>query len=217
MNQAQKIILAMFSFESLIVASLLMLGSTQAVSVESKAEQKYELATFGGGCFWCMEKPFDELEGVVSTVAGYIGGEVLNPTYRQVASGGTGHAEVVQVKYNPETISYESLLEVYWKNVDPKNASGQFCDVGDQYRTAIFFHGDKQKVAAEKSHLSIAKKLGPIVTTLEKATKFYPAEGYHQDYYEYHPENPYVQSVSRPKVEKVKKVFKDILKEKYKK
>ncbi|MDA0821133.1 MAG: peptide-methionine (S)-S-oxide reductase MsrA [Proteobacteria bacterium] len=143
-------------------------------------------ATFAGGCFWCMEPPYDELDGVLSTTSGYIGGEKADPTYHEVSAGNTGHAEAVQVSYDPTKISYEKLLEVFWRNVDPTVKDRQFCDIGNQYRTGIFYHDDEQKRLAEnsKSQLESTKSFpAPIVTEIVAAGKFYPAEDYHQDYY----------------------------------
>ena len=145
-------------------------------------------ATFAGGCFWCMEPPFDKLKGVVSTTSGYIGGHVENPTYEQVSSGRTGHAEAVQIVYDPTVISYERLLDAFWENVDPLDAGGQFCDRGLQYRTAIFYHSEEQRRLAEASKQKMQEKLGkPVVTALVAAGPFYAAEEYHQDYYEKNP------------------------------
>lgn len=144
------------------------------------------LATFAGGCFWCMEAPYDKVPGVVSTTSGYMGGTMKNPTYHDVSSGSTGHAEVVQVVYDPKKVSYDKLLEVYWHNVDPTVQDRQFCDVGTQYRTTIFVHTPEQKAAAEKSKelLAMTKPFkDPIVTPIVDAGDFWPAEDYHQDYY----------------------------------
>lgn len=144
-------------------------------------------ATFAGGCFWCMEPPYDKLDGVVSTTSGYAGGPEKNPTYEQVSSGTTGHAEVVQVVYDPNKVSYEKLLQVFWHNVDPLTPNAQFCDHGPQYRTAIFFHDAEQKRLAEASKRALeagGKLPGPIVTQIAPLDDtFYPAEEYHQDYY----------------------------------
>jgi peptide-methionine (S)-S-oxide reductase len=144
-------------------------------------------ATFAGGCFWCMEPPFDAMDGVISTTSGYIGGPEENPTYEQVSSGATGHAEAVEVVYDPSKVTYERLLEVYWRNVDPTVRDRQFCDVGRQYRTAIFVHGDAQRRAAEESKRSLeaagALKGAEIVTEIVAAGTFWPAEDSHQDYY----------------------------------
>lgn len=143
-------------------------------------------ATFAGGCFWCMEPPYDALDGVLSTTSGYIGGEKADPTYHEVSAGSTGHTEAVQVVYDPNKVSYKKLLEVFWRNVDPTVTDRQFCDVGNQYRTGIFYHDAEQKRLAEdsKSQLESTKPFPePIVTEIASAGTFYPAEDYHQDYY----------------------------------
>lgn len=147
-------------------------------------------ATFAGGCFWCMEGPFDKLDGVVSTTVGYTGGEVENPTYEQVSAGATGHAEAVQVIYDPEQIKYSELLDIFWRNIDPLTADRQFCDKGNQYRSGIFYHGDAQRRMAESSKAALEKSgrfEQPIVTEIQAVTAFYPAEDYHQDYYKKNP------------------------------
>jgi peptide-methionine (S)-S-oxide reductase len=141
-------------------------------------------ATFAGGCFWCMEGPFDKLDGVKSTTSGYTGGQVPKPSYEAVSAGGTGHAESVQVVYDPAKVSYEKLLYVYWRNVDPFDARGQFCDHGNQYRPAIFYHDEEQKRLAEASRDELqARFKDPIQVQIVPASTFYPAEEYHQDYY----------------------------------
>lgn len=143
-------------------------------------------AIFAGGCFWCMEQPFDELDGVLSTTSGYIGGHTPSPTYSQISAGDTGHAEAVEVVYDPAKIGYDRLLEVFWRNVDPLDAGGQFCDRGDQYRTAVFYTTEEQRQAAERSkqELTASGRFDePIVTPIVEADKFYTAEDYHQDYY----------------------------------
>ena len=143
-------------------------------------------ATFAGGCFWCMEGPFDKVPGVVSTTSGYTGGSVPRPSYEMVSSGTTGHAESVEVLYDPKKVSYSQLLDVYWHNVDPTDGGGQFCDRGNQYRTAIFYRGDEERRLAEQSKKDIeasGKLKKPIVTQIVPAGEFYPAEDYHQDYY----------------------------------
>ncbi|NIQ92846.1 MAG: peptide-methionine (S)-S-oxide reductase MsrA [Desulfuromonadales bacterium] len=143
-------------------------------------------AIFAGGCFWCMEPPFEKLDGVKSVTSGYIGGHVDNPTYRQVAAGGTGHAEAVQIVYDPGKVSYENLLEVLWMNIDPTDGGGQFVDRGSQYRSAIFYLDEEQKRLAEESKERLEKSgrfAEPIVTEIVPASTFYPAEDYHQDYY----------------------------------
>lgn len=147
-------------------------------------------AIFAGGCFWCMEKPFDELPGVLDTTSGYTGGRVANPTYGQVSSGGTGHVEAVQVTYDPAQVSYDQLLEVFWRNVDPVDNRGQFCDKGSQYRSAIFYQNDEQATAAEeaKQLLATSGKFNQrIATDIRAAADFYAAEDYHQNYYQTHP------------------------------
>ena len=141
-----------------------------------------------GGCFWCMEPPYDKTDGVISTISGYSGGKTANPTYEQVSAGSTGHIEVVKVEYDPAKVSYEKLLDIFWRNIDPFDADGQFCDKGSQYRSAIFFGNDKEKELAEASKKQIAEKLGQaVVTDILSASEFYPAEDYHQDYYEKNP------------------------------
>jgi peptide-methionine (S)-S-oxide reductase len=150
----------------------------------------HALATFAGGCFWCMEPPYDKLDGVLATTSGYAGGDKADPTYNEVSAGGTGHAEVVQITYDPAKVSYAELLEVFWRNVDPLDAGGQFCDRGDQYRTAIFVHDDEQRRLAEASKQALedsGRFEQPVVTEIAAAGPFYPAEDYHQDYYEKNP------------------------------
>ena len=147
-------------------------------------------ATFAGGCFWCMEHPFEELEGVRQTVSGYTGGKKENPTYGEVSSGVTGHAEAVEILYDPDRITYEELLDVFWRNIDPTTLNRQFSDVGSQYRTAIFTHDGEQKRLAEESKAAMeaSGRFGkPIVTEIVPAAAFYPAEEYHQDYYRKNP------------------------------
>jgi peptide-methionine (S)-S-oxide reductase len=147
-------------------------------------------ATFAGGCFWCMQPPFDALPGVVSTRVGYTGGQKENPTYEEVSAGGTGHAESIEVTYDPNKISYRDLLNVFWHNVDPTTTDREFCDVGHQYRTAIFFHDAEQEREARESEAALEENKpfrDPIVTEIVPASTFYPAENYHQ---EYHRKNP---------------------------
>jgi len=149
-----------------------------------------EKATFAGGCFWCMEPPFDELPGVVSTTSGYTGGQTKNPTYEEVSSGGTGHAEAVEVVFDPAKVTYQQLLDVFWKNVDPVTPDRQFCDAGSQYRAAIFYHSEEQKrlaLASKKAIEDSGRFKQPIVTQIVAAAPFYRAEEYHQDYYKKNP------------------------------
>ncbi len=145
-------------------------------------------ATFAGGCFWCMEPPFDALDGVLSTTSGYIGGRTPNPTYEQVSGGGTGHFEALEITYDPSKITYEKLLDVFWRNVDAVDGGGQFCDRGTQYLSAIFYHSEEQQREAEASKQQVATRLGKTVATgVVKAAPFYRAEEYHQDYYKKNP------------------------------
>ena len=148
------------------------------------------VATFAGGCFWCMEQPFDQQDGVLATTSGYIGGMKQNPTYEEVSSGRTGHAEAVQVLYDPKRVTYEKLLDVFWRNIDPTAKDRQFCDVGTQYRSGIFVHSAEQRRAAEASKAALEKSKPfkeAIVTEIATATDFWPAEEYHQDYYARNP------------------------------
>ena len=154
------------------------------------AATKLEKATFAGGCFWCMEHPFDELPGVVSVTSGYTGGHKQNPTYEEVSAGGTGHAEAVQIVYDPAKVSYEKLLSVFWHNIDPTTRDRQFCDEGHQYRSAIFYHNEEQHRLALQSKAQLEKIKTfrePVVTEIVQAAEFYPAEEYHQHYYKKNP------------------------------
>jgi methionine-S-sulfoxide reductase len=154
------------------------------------AAEDIRKATFAGGCFWCMEPPFDKLEGVKSTISGYAGGQSKNPTYREVSAGSTGHTEVVQVTYDANKVTYEKLLEVFWMNIDPTDAHGQFVDKGSQYRPGVFFHDEEQKKAAIKSRDDLEKSgrfEKKIVAEITEMGEFYPAEEYHQDYYQKSP------------------------------
>jgi peptide-methionine (S)-S-oxide reductase len=163
---------------------LVSITATGDTATESKGQ--YAIATFAGGCFWCMEPPYDEPPGVVSTISGYSGGSKKNPTYEEVSMGITGHAEVVQITYDPKKISYRKLLEVFWPNIDPTTPNRQFCDVGNQYRSAIFYHTDEQKRLALESKAALEKSkpfADSIVTEIKPASEFYTAEEYHQDYY----------------------------------
>ena len=174
--------------------SLIVLFVSSALSAASFAHAQgtpeRATATFAGGCFWCEETAFEGLEGVLSVTSGYTGGQKLNPTYEEVSSGSTGHAESVQVLYDPRKISYARLLDVFWHNVDPLDAGGQFCDRGAQYRSAIFYADAEQRRLAEASKKVLEKEprfAGKIATQLVPATRFYPAEEYHQDFYKKNP------------------------------
>lgn len=179
----------------LVVLALVLAGAGSLLAASSSQKgappvRNVEVATFAGGCFWCMEHPFDELPGVVSVTSGYTGGTKKNPTYEEVSAGGTGHAESVQVVYDPAKISYQKLLERYWHNIDPTVKDRQFCDTGHQYRSAIFYHNEEQHRLALQSKQQLEKTKpfkGPILTEIVPATQFYPAEEYHQHYYKKNP------------------------------
>jgi len=169
--------------------------SAQGVSLENAesieiaiADETLAKATFAGGCFWCMEQPFDQLPGVVETTSGYTGGEVENPTYYQVSDGNTGHVEAMQVSYDPSQVSYDTLLDTFWHNIDPLDNYGQFCDKGSQYRSAIFYNTPEQQALAESTKAAVAEKFEQaIATDILPAATFYPAEDYHQNYYQTRP------------------------------
>ncbi len=165
-------------------------ANVYAQAAKSATPSATAKATFAGGCFWCMEPPFDKLPGVVSTTSGYTGGKTKNPTYESISTGTTGHAEVVLVEYDPSQVTYATLLEVFWRNIDPTQRDGQFCDQGTQYRTAIFFHNGEQKKLAEASKAALQNNQpfkGEIVTEITAAPAFYRAEEYHQDFYKKNP------------------------------
>jgi peptide-methionine (S)-S-oxide reductase len=165
-------------------------GNDAVTKTPGKPGAAREYATFAGGCFWCMEAPFDKLPGVVSVTSGYTGGSVKNPTYEEVSAGGTGHAESVQIVFDPAQISYARLLDIYWHNIDPTVRDRQFCDVGHQYRAAIFYHNEEQRRLALQSKTGLDKSKpfsAPVVTEIVPAGEFYPAEEYHQHYYKKNP------------------------------
>ena len=179
------------------------------------AQNKLDTATFGNGCFWCSEAIFDRLKGVEKVTPGYSGGEEPNPSYELICTGSTRYAEVVQIVYNPDVISYNELLEVFWKTHNPTTLNQQGADVGPQYRSVVFYHNQQQKEVAEhyKKKLTEAKIWDkPIVTEITQFTNFYPAEDYHNDYYKNNPANGYCNFVITPKVEKFEKIFKEKLK-----
>ena len=189
-------------------------GGDDAAS-EKQKEKKVEIATFGNGCFWCTEAVFEELKGVESAVSGYSGGRVPNPTYEQVCTGATGHAEVIQITFDPEVITFPELLEVFWKTHDPTTLNQQGPDHGTQYRSAVFYHSDEQRELAEKYKERLDESGAfdaPIVTEITKFQKFYPAEDYHQEYFALNARQPYCRAVVKPKVVKFRKAFKDKLK-----
>ena len=180
----------------LLLALLLITGLPATVSAAGNDANplprvpRLEKATFAGGCFWCMEEALDKVDGVVSTTSGYTGGQKANPTYEEVSAGGTGHAESVQILFDPAKISYEKLLNVFWHNIDPTTPDRQFCDKGRQYRSAIFYHNENQKRLAEASKKLLEQSKAfkeTIVTEIVPASEFYPAEEYHQDFYQKNP------------------------------
>ena len=187
----------------------------QENNTSQKQRKELEVATFGAGCFWCVEAVFQNLVGVESVVSGYAGGHVKNPSYREVTMGDTGHAEVAQIKYDPKKITFDELLEVFWQTHDPTTLNRQGADTGTQYRSVIFYHNEEQKRLAEKYKKELDKSSAfenPIVTEIIALDRFYVAEDYHQNYYNLNSDQPYCSFVIVPKLEKLKKVFKDKLK-----
>jgi peptide-methionine (S)-S-oxide reductase len=191
-------------------AGLLLVGGTPGLSQTNKmnATEKSnstESAYFGGGCFWCVEAAFEMVPGVKSVTSGYAGGKTANPTYQQVCSGNTGHAEVTRIEFDPGKVSYDRLLDIFWEAHDPTTLNRQGADEGTQYRSVILYASEAQKAAAEKSKKDAAGKFrNSIVTDIVPLTQFYPAENYHQNYFRNHPNAPYCQVVIRPKLEKLK-------------
>jgi len=190
-------------------------ASTTPSSTSASNAVKTDTATLANGCFWCTEAIFQQLDGVISAVSGYTGGKVINPTYKDVCTGQTGHAEALQIVYDPEKISFDELLEVFWETHDPTTLNQQGGDIGTQYRSGVFYHNAEQKEKAEKYKAELDKSGAfnrPIVTEITPFTNFYPAENYHQEYFENNENtNPYCKIVIRPKVDKFRKVFKDKL------
>ncbi len=172
-----------------ILAVALGLMAAGFAHAADKKDSKTALATFAGGCFWCMESPYDHIKGVKATVSGYTGGTKKNPTYHEVGTGKTGHAESIEIEFDPSQVTYEELLQVYWHNIDPTSGDGQFCDRGNQYRPEIFYHDAAQKAAAEASKVQVEKKFGSVPVNITAASTFYPAEEYHQDYCTKEPDN----------------------------
>jgi peptide-methionine (S)-S-oxide reductase len=194
-------------------------GRQKVISQDSSdmelKNQETDTATFGAGCFWCVEAFFQELKGVHKVVSGYMGGHVKRPTYKEVCNGNTGHAEVVQIVYDPKMIHFTELLEVFWQTHDPTTLNRQGADVGTQYRSVVFFHSEEQKKTAEELKLSLDVSgafAGPIVTEISPASEFYVAEDYHQNYYAQNGSAPYCQFVIKPKMDKFRKVFSEKIK-----
>jgi len=190
--------------------------STHSIMSENTTSAKQlDTATFGNGCFWCTEAVFQQIKGVEKVISGYSGGTVLNPTYKQVCTGTTGHAEVLQIIYDPALVTYSDLLQMFWYSHDPTTLNRQGNDVGTQYRSVVFYHNEQQKKEAEfyKKKLDDAKVFDkPIVTEITPFDKFYPAEDYHQNYYNENGSQPYCMYIIRPKIEKFRKIFADKLK-----
>ena len=200
-----------------VAVAIVVAGASIAMEIGTSGaeEPQRAKATLAGGCFWCTEAVYAELKGVKSVTSGYIGGAVPNPTYKDVCTGQTGHAEAIEIEYDPSVVSFQKLLEVFFATHDPTTLNRQGADVGTQYRSSIFVHDDEQKQVAENviATLNRARVFpGPIVTQIEPATTFYPAEDYHQDYFAKNPTQPYCQAAAAPKVAKVRKVFKDLVK-----
>ncbi len=192
-------------------------GKNQEISMKTDAVKNLELATFGNGCFWCTEAIFEQLEGVYNVEAGYAGGAVKNPSYKEVCTGNTGHAEVIRLGYDPKVISYRELLDVFFNTHDPTTLNRQGADVGTQYRSAIFYHNDEQKAEAEKMIADLEKAEvfdTKIVTEITAINNYYVAENYHQDYYNNNKNAGYCRAVINPKLEKFIKQYKDKLKKK---
>ncbi len=216
-------LLATAAMAILVAAGVLIFRGEEAMSEEpaakpvqeAKSAENLSLATFGSGCFWCTEAVFQQLEGVQTVTSGYTGGEVEDPTYEAVCAGTTGHAEVVQVGFDPEVITFKELLEVFWKTHDPTTKNRQGNDVGTQYRSAIFYHDDEQKQLAEEYKKKLDESgafRAPIVTEITEFKKFYSAEEYHLNYFKLNPRQGYCAFVIKPKVDKVREVFADKIK-----
>lgn len=203
-------ILSVFMYTAIIVN-----GQNKSIKKNMETSSKYETITLGAGCFWCVEAIYDRVNGVISVTSGYSGGHTENPTYKDVCSGETGHAEVVQVVYDPTVIPFAKILEIYFKTHDPTSLNRQGADVGTQYRSVIFYHNQKQKEVAEEVKAMLDKSglwSDKIVTVIEPFKNFFKAENYHQDYFANNKKQPYCQMVVNPKVEKFEKLFKDYLK-----
>lgn len=198
----------------IVILAILIFLESFTIKMESR--EKDRVATFGAGCFWCTEAVFERLEGVEKVVSGYSGGSVKNPSYREVTSGRTGHAEVCQIHFDPNIISYEELLDVFWHTHDPTTLNRQGNDVGTQYRSVIFYHSEQQKRLAEESMASMDASgtfADPIVTEITEFCNFYEAEDYHQDYFRNNPNQPYCTFIVKPKLEKFRAKYQDRLKQ----
>ena len=195
-----------------MIEKILILSFMTILTTTAYAASKYEKATFAGGCFWCMQPVYEKMDGVISVVSGYTGGAKENPTYEEVSSGATGHKEAIEVTYDPVKVSYGDLLEVFWQNIDPTDAGGQFADRGSQYKTAIFYHNDIQRTIAQKSKETLAKSgkfNKPVATQIIEASEFYPAEAYHQDYSKKNPAQYELYRVGSGRESYIKKMWGD--------
>ena len=187
-----------------VIAFTILIGNIQQIMADNDSSANSAIATFGGGCFWCTEAVYERLEGVSAVTSGYMGGDVANPTYQQVSTGGTGHAEVIQITYDPSVVSYQTLLEVFWQAHDPTTLNRQGADIGPMYRSVIFYHSQEQKETAEASmEKAQAEFDDPIVTEISGAGPFYEAEDYHQDFYANNRNFPYCRVVITPKLKKL--------------
>ena len=198
------------SISVVLIGAMTILGTTKKEVMSDTNQAGLEKATFGAGCFWCVEAIFQSINGVTSVESGYSGGHVKNPAYREVCNGTTGHAEVIQLTYNPDVVKYETLLEAFWLSHDPTQLNRQGADVGTQYRSVVFYHNEEQgRLAKEyKKRLNDEKAFGkPVVTEVSAISDYYPAENYHQDYFDNNSSNSYCTMVVSPKLEKFKKVF----------
>ncbi len=208
-----------------VMLGMLVLGMAHSIpaqvapddqkTVSGSQRANMEIATFAGGCFWCTEAVYQEIKGVESVIPGYTGGQLANPSYEQVCSGTTGHAEAVQIAFDPQQVSFDKLLEIHWQSHDPTTLNRQGADRGTQYRSAVFYHSDEQKRIAEEQKKKLDQSgifSDPIVTEITPASKFYPAEKYHMNYFRSNPNQGYCAMIIRPKVEKIKKLFADDLK-----
>jgi len=200
---------------ALLIGAMPLLNAMQFNKQENMEDRKSEIATFAGGCFWCTEAIFDQVKGVLDVKSGYSGGRVINPSYREVTRGTTGHAEAIQIQFDPSVISYTELLEIFFKTHDPTTLNRQGADVGTQYRSAVFYHSEEQRQTTEDIIEALNKEKiwkDPIVTEVTAFTNFYIAEDYHQEYFANNPQQGYCRIVIQPKLDKFTKVFKDKLK-----
>ncbi len=199
----QKILYSLLVITFLVSSALSQQGLKEMQPMQNK---QLQTATLGGGCFWCIEAVYEKIKGVESVVSGYAGGHKVNPTYREISSGKTGHAEVCQIHFDPVTLSYARILEIFWEAHDPTTVDRQGADIGSQYRSVIIYHDEQQKELAEKSKASAAGKFpAPIVTEIQPLDQFYVAEDYHQDYFANNPNAPYCTFVIKPKLDKLRK------------